>query len=207
MTARYGLVPRSRRRRYSRTRRPGSLATWAGLYGRDSRYRIPDARCRYGYRLTPGGARARLRLKSALCFEFASLIAGFYYYREGKPELGIPAAVLGVLISALGTALVALYAWYRWRVNHRELVPQDLPAGTTRVRKPIPRAVKAAVWRRDGGKCRHCGITDSDAVAAFGVHLHYDHIIPFSLGGPDTEDNIQLLCEPENLAKSNKYIG
>jgi hypothetical protein len=195
------------RRRYQRTRHGGSLALWLGFYGRDSRYRVPDARCRYGYRMTPEGARARLRLKSALFFWAATLIAGAACYSGGKPEMGIPAPVLGTGIAAAGTAILALYARYRYRVNHRELVPAELAAGEVRIRKPLSRAVKSAVWQRDGGRCRHCRITDADSVTAFGVHLHYDHIIPLSLGGPDTEDNIQLLCEPENLAKSNKYIG
>jgi hypothetical protein len=202
VTARYGMTARSRRRRQS-----GSLAAWIGLYGRDSRYRVPDARCRYGYRITPAGARARLRLKSALFFWIASLVTGLAYRQEGKPELGIAAPVQGIAIVVAGTVIIVLYAWYRYRVNHRPAYPAALPAGMPRVRKPLSRAVKAAVWKRDGGRCRHCGISDSDAVAAFGVHLHYDHIIPFSLGGSDEEDNIQLLCEPENLAKSNKYIG
>jgi len=39
------------------------------------------------------------------------------------------------------------------------------------------------------------------------VHLHYDHIVPFSRNGTDTVNNIQLLCEPCNLAKGNRYTG
>ena len=59
--------------------------------------------------------------------------------------------------------------------------------------------MKIAVSVRDGGKCRICGSTKG---------LHYDHIVPYSLGGrSDDVDNIQLLCARHNLRKGNRYIG
>jgi len=57
----------------------------------------------------------------------------------------------------------------------------------------IPSAVKIAVWRRDQGKCVECGSKEK---------LEYDHIIPISKGGSNTERNIQLLCEKCNRKKS-----
>lgn len=59
----------------------------------------------------------------------------------------------------------------------------------------IPSNVKIAVWRRDNGKCVLCGSQDK---------LEYDHIIPVSKGGSNTERNIQLLCEKCNRQKSSK---
>jgi len=50
---------------------------------------------------------------------------------------------------------------------------------------------------RDGKRCVFCGTTDG----AF----HIDHIKPVSLGGDNSFDNLQLLCEKCNLAKSNKW--
>lgn len=61
-----------------------------------------------------------------------------------------------------------------------------------RRRQGIPREVKNAVWRRDRGCCVECGSKE---------HLEYDHIIPHSKGGSDTERNIQLLCMKCNRAK------
>ena len=57
----------------------------------------------------------------------------------------------------------------------------------------IPSAVKLSVWRRDQGKCVECGSKEK---------LEYDHIIPVSKGGSNTERNIQLLCEKCNRKKS-----
>ncbi len=178
----------------TRRRRPGLevIAVRSGVYGRDSRYRVPDARYRSGYRLTPAGARARLRLRLALFAWLLFLIAG--------------AAAHSAVIPVAGTLVLAAYGGYRYRVNRRPGTVL-VPAGEVRVRQPIPRAVKAAVWQRDGGRCQHCRVTDVDAVARTGVHLHYDHIVPFSSNGADTERNIQLLCESCNLAKGNRYTG
>jgi len=66
-----------------------------------------------------------------------------------------------------------------------------------RVRLPptrprIPTDVRVRVYVRDGGRCRHCGTTEN---------LSIDHVIPRSKGGPDTEDNLQVLCVPCNSSK------
>lgn len=83
-------------------------------------------------------------------------------------------------------------------------VPEPL-RGERRARLPIPKKVKKQVWKRDGGQCRNCGITDSDAVLRDGEHLHFDHIIPFSRNGADTVDNIQLLCGQCNREKAYRF--
>lgn len=66
------------------------------------------------------------------------------------------------------------------------------PQGET-VDRYIPPSVKIAVWRRDEGKCSLCKSREK---------LEYDHIIPVSKGGSNTERNVQLLCEPCNRRKS-----
>jgi hypothetical protein len=57
----------------------------------------------------------------------------------------------------------------------------------------IPSEVKMNVWRRDQGKCVQCGSKEN---------LEYDHIIPVSKGGSNTERNIQLLCQTCNRKKA-----
>lgn len=60
----------------------------------------------------------------------------------------------------------------------------------------IPSAVKLAVWKRDKGRCVVCGAT---------VELHFDHIIPYSVGGSSvTTENVQILCARHNLEKSDR---
>lgn len=62
-------------------------------------------------------------------------------------------------------------------------------------RLPIPDHIRAAVFERDENACQHCG-TDQD--------LTLDHIIPWSHGGPDSVDNLRLLCRSCNSKRGNR---
>lgn len=59
----------------------------------------------------------------------------------------------------------------------------------------IPQAVKVAVSARDGGRCVECYSSED---------LHFDHKVPWSRGGTNTLNNIQLLCGNCNRRKSAK---
>lgn len=64
-------------------------------------------------------------------------------------------------------------------------------------RKPIPAHVRVAVWFRDRGLCELCGFQPIEGP------WHLDHVIPWSAGGPDSTDNLRVLCEAHNMARSN----
>lgn len=72
-----------------------------------------------------------------------------------------------------------------------------LQAMTDQIDKPnkrerITQATKVAVWQRDKGRCVECESQQK---------LEFDHVIPVSMGGANTERNLQLLCETCNRRK------
>ena len=70
-------------------------------------------------------------------------------------------------------------------------------------RRNIKDTTRYSVLERAGFKCQCCGIKplkNNDVI------LHIDHIIPHSLGGSDSIDNLQVLCDKCNISKRNKFI-
>jgi hypothetical protein len=67
------------------------------------------------------------------------------------------------------------------------------------ISRHIPRPIQFRVLKRENQVCRSCGkpVADND--------IHFDHIIPWSKGGPTEENNIQLLCGTCNRKKSDKF--
>jgi len=117
--------------------------------------------------------------------------------------------MLGVTFFIFGAGV---FHWFNWTVayigsgictflfvyllisTHRSKIPRSerLKSDDSRY---VSSEVRQAVWRRDHGRCVICGSQRK---------LHYDHIIPFSKGGSNTEKNIRILCEKCNLRKSDK---
>lgn len=62
-------------------------------------------------------------------------------------------------------------------------------------RQPINPETRAAIYERDGYRCRSCGASEP---------LQIDHIYPWSKGGTDEPSNLQTLCAPCNQSKGAK---
>ncbi len=62
--------------------------------------------------------------------------------------------------------------------------------------------LRALVLMRDSARCRLCGANPSS-----GAILHVDHIRPWSKGGETVLENLQILCEPCNIGKSDINNG
>jgi hypothetical protein len=65
------------------------------------------------------------------------------------------------------------------------------------LREMIPEQVRHAVWERDGGTCRSCGAAND---------LQYDHLIPVSMGGANSVENLQILCGTCNRRKGASVV-
>jgi 5-methylcytosine-specific restriction endonuclease McrA len=76
----------------------------------------------------------------------------------------------------------------------------------TPTRKTIPKKTREAVWKKDcgdstTGKCFCC----SDTVTALGS-WHAGHIIAQANGGPDTAENLRVVCRACNLAMGTENM-
>lgn len=70
-------------------------------------------------------------------------------------------------------------------------------------RSKINDSIRFEVFRRDGYRCKICGMSPE---ADPEVTLHVDHIIPVSLGGISEIENLQTLCSSCNMGKKAKLM-
>lgn len=136
----------------------------------------------------------------------APVIFAESYITETFPQIAeslgdsLSGYLFGVYVLML-LALLILSIWIAGRVKRRKTAvqPPSNESLSERVdkkprREPIPKSVKMYVWQRDQGRCVECGSKE---------RLEYDHIIPVSKGGSNTDRNIQLLCERCNRSKGS----
>lgn len=84
--------------------------------------------------------------------------------------------------------------------------PLPAPAHDRKDARYVPRAVRNAVWARDGARCayldeggRRCGCRRG---------LQVDHIVPVSKGGrSDDPNNLRLLCGEHNQEERRRILG
>lgn len=109
------------------------------------------------------------------------------------------------LIEATRTKVVALNSdeWTQF-LAQTDLVPVEVlvrdpdtkALGKAILRKSernISQGVSWAVYRRDGFKCRYCGVEDQP--------LTVDHLITWESGGPSTPENLVASCRKCNGAR------
>lgn len=68
-------------------------------------------------------------------------------------------------------------------------------------RVAIPVWARRAIFHRDKGECRACKRSLATIINRLETE-RYDHIVPLACFGANDVTNLQLLCEPCNLAKS-----
>ncbi|MCK9294140.1 MAG: HNH endonuclease [Desulfobulbaceae bacterium] len=81
---------------------------------------------------------------------------------------------------------------HKKRLNSIPSQPSAQNKKTAPQSRHVPQKVKKIVMTRDGRRCVKCGARE---------YLEYDHKIPFSKGGSNQKDNIQILCRKCNLKK------
>jgi hypothetical protein len=82
-----------------------------------------------------------------------------------------------------------------------KIIPNPVPVEEVlskhSTKRNIPERLKTLVLIRDGNRCKLCGDTVT------GEDIHFDHVIPWSLGGETILENLQILCAKHNLSKGN----
>ncbi len=69
----------------------------------------------------------------------------------------------------------------------------------------VPARVRAAVWKRDQGRCQWK--TASGSLCGSTCRVELDHIVPEARGGPSTEANLRCLCERHNKEAARQAFG
>lgn len=60
--------------------------------------------------------------------------------------------------------------------------------------RKIPKSLREYILKRDNYECQYCGSQ---------TRLEIDHIFPFSRGGGNEPENLQVLCKSCNLEKGD----
>jgi 5-methylcytosine-specific restriction endonuclease McrA len=86
--------------------------------------------------------------------------------------------------------------WRNWNIDQDKERERQRKKGRVRYKQekqypPLPRNVLELLIK-EYGCCLRCGETEN---------LSRDHVIPLSLGGPNTMENLQLLCVSCNARK------
>lgn len=67
---------------------------------------------------------------------------------------------------------------------------------------PFPAGEVLALKRKFGFRCVFCGISERDK----GKRCVLDHVVPLSMGGPDSIENLQPLCHLCNAKKRSSSV-
>jgi len=71
-----------------------------------------------------------------------------------------------------------------------------------RSRRDVSERQRFRILLRDGFRCMSCG---ASPLREPGVELHVDHIVPWSVGGETSDDNLEAKCSGCNLGKGNAF--
>ena len=90
------------------------------------------------------------------------------------------------------------------RNKDRKLVDRETKRTNTHSRY-IPKDVREAVQKRDGGRCSYVSPLGERCPECSG--LQYDHIIPVAFGGETSVENVRLLCGCHNQLAADQSFG
>lgn len=88
-----------------------------------------------------------------------------------------------------------------WNLNNKEAKAtssRNYKARKKNASGTLTRSLKEKLMTLQNGRCVCC------KVRLTSKNTHMDHVVPLKTGGSNTDDNIQLLCQPCNNSKGAK---
>jgi len=121
--------------------------------------------------------------------------------KYNDPTKDVSKYSLGTYEDRFGGWRKALEAFVKW--TNEEAQPtrntcNSQPRPKRRTSRKINWRLPALVLMRDGARCRLCGATPQN-----GARLDVDPIQPWNKGGETVLENLQILCVPCNIGKSD----
>lgn len=158
------------------------------------------------------------RYEDEECFENIVKLWTHYGRQPNFRELNVPPSYVGskAYVRRWGGWRSALGAFIEY-INKSPAVSQpkivDVPEASpssedssknlsSNTPRSLGLALRYKVLCRDRFRCTICGRSPAKDV---GVELHVDHIVPWSKGGQNTEENLRALCFDCNLGKGDKH--
>jgi hypothetical protein len=110
-------------------------------------------------------------------------------------------AALAAFISYINQTPLATQNESRAAIEPLPVQPSSSGVPLASEPRSLSLALRYKVLCRDHFRCQICGRSPAKDI---GVELHVDHIIPWSKGGQNTEENLRVLCFDCNLGKGAK---
>jgi hypothetical protein len=110
------------------------------------------------------------------------------------------------LSNTLGADVMRVEAVFEALIDNFLKVPKERAPKELNTRsRHIPESVKREVRERDQDRC--CFVGPDGARCPETHFLHFDHILPFALGGRSTVSNVRQLCSHHNALLAERYFG
>lgn len=172
-------LERSRRAKVNTTKKARSKTTSA----RENPVKRTSPRAVSPERNSPPGSAEPVRPSSASC--------------GASPGSAVPS----------GAAALAPSAPPLSSIPQEQIAPSDerKRSPATPHRGTIPRAVRRAVFERDGERCTFVGVDGRRCSAR--TFLELDHVQPHALGGANTVGNLRVLCRAHNRLFAERTFG
>lgn len=124
--------------------------------------------------------------------------------KDGTDTTAVVERALDLLVTTLEKKRFGIGARPR-RAQPAQTQPRGADAPSAAERRPLPVAVRRAVYERDGGRCTFVSPTGRRCGETRGLELH--HQTPWATGGPDSLDNVTIHCKSHNALLARRDFG